>query len=183
MNKSEFLNEVEKSFNLNEKDVSSLLDVKLETYKEFKKGIANENLEEKVFDALSIKEYPKNIDKLPTKLKIRIDNKKYKNPLSMYSEVLKCFKKDDNIFVLTKFKQKNKMSTLFDLFLNNTKESVLKEMNNFSPSFLIERKDKNLLVSIGNNFLVVDILPDNIKTDTFIYEKYRYRKANKIELK
>lgn len=183
MNKSEFLNMVEKSFSLSEKDISFLLDVELETYKKFKKGIENEKLEEKVFDALSIKEYPNNIDKLPNKLKIKIDNKKYKNPLSMYTEVLKCFKKNGNIFVLTKFKQKNKMSAFLDLFLNNTKESVLKEMNHYSPSFLIETPEKNLLISIGNNFLVADILPDNIKSDTFIYEKYRYRKANKIELK
>ncbi len=181
MNTKDFFEKIEKTFNIDEKDLANLLDIDLKNYQKYKNGTLDTVIEKKLFAVFSLDKYPDNFKDMPKSLTIDISNKKFKNPLSIYTELLRVFKKKDDVYILTKFKVKNKISSFFDLFINNEKESVLKEMNNYNPSFLIECKENRIIVTISKDRLNVDII--NTYKDTFVHGGYRYKKANKIEIK
>lgn len=114
--------------------------------------------------------------------KIEVNN--YKNLFSAYAETLKLYFSDSfEIYVLSKIKYQNKMTNIFNIFFKNNKKSVINEMKMFTPSYLAKKNKIHLLINIENDFLKVYELGSLETDEQFIFNNYKYRKANKINLK
>lgn len=123
----------------------------------------------------------KQLDKLS--LTKEIDLKKYPNTFKAYSEILKTyFPKPCHVFVVTKIKQRNKFNSFLDLFFNNNKASIINDMKSFSPSFLIEKSSKYLLINFDSKTFKITEVFLNKDKNTFIEGNYKYKKANEIDL-
>ena len=82
------------------------------------------------------------------KLKIAYDRKKYKNAISSYSELLKEYFRKDKIYVLSRIKVRKGLKSMFATIFQNSQKSFLKEMDHFTPYYLIERSHEDILVTI-----------------------------------
>lgn len=116
------------------------------------------------------------------KLKIAYDRKKYKNAISSYSELLKEYFIKDKIYVLSRIKVRRGLTSMFATIFQNSQKSFLKEMDHFTPYYLIERSHEDILVTIDIDCLRIFELPSGDKTK-FIFDGYRFKKANLLSLK
>lgn len=114
-------------------------------------------------------------------MQIPIDVTKYKNRLSSYSEILKEYFRKDRIYVLSKIRHRKGLSNIFAILFQNSKNQVMNEMKSFTPSYLIKRGTKKILVTQGEDYLTLCELPSECDS-SFIFDGYRYKEANEIKL-
>lgn len=115
-------------------------------------------------------------------MEIDLDMSKYKNIFSSYSEVLKEYYPKSKINVLTKIKENRGFDGIIASLFKSSKKSVMSQMRTFSPNYLIENKNRQLLVTIEDCCLKVYEIPKTGK-DKFIFRGYRYKIANEIKLR
>ncbi len=169
---------IEKSFFFTDEEMSKLLKIDKRKYIDYKNGEENESIT-KTIDTIFTEE-KKNLHII---LKYPLNKDKYDSALSVYSKVLKeFFCKKEKIYVLSKIKKENTFKSIFNLFFNNTKEAVLKDMNHFSPSYLVISKDKKVLVTIREWTLIVVSLPKDTDTLKFKVGNFVYKRANEINV-
>lgn len=165
----------------------ALTEIMQTSKKQLEKKEISDELVEKIADILNIEkeillDEEKKIDVL--NIRYKLDMNKYKNIISAYSEILKSyFTNSSHKYVLTKLKKRNMVTSFLDLFFKNDKKSIINEMNSFEPSYLISKDNSNLLVQISNGYLEIHEIQLNEDGKSFIYDNYRYKKANELTLK
>ncbi len=114
----------------------------------------------------------------------KIDREKFENIYVAYMKVLKKFFSGSwDVYVLSRVKVRRGWKTFFDLFFFNSRTSVEREMKAFSPSFLASKGNINLLVHFEKDILEIVELGDFALEKRFIYDGFRYSRANKVNLK
>ncbi len=114
-------------------------------------------------------------------MRVAIDQTKYKNRLSCYTELLKHYFARDHIYVLSRVKERRGVRGIFAILFQNSKASVMSEMKRFVPNYLVKRPTANLLVTIEDDCLKVYELPE-YQGKQFSFHGYRYKEANEIKL-
>ncbi len=116
-------------------------------------------------------------------MKISIDMTKYKNIFNAYVETLKEYYNEPwEVYVLAKIKVKTNFQKFCEILSISPKKEIDKEMSTFTPNYLAVKKDVRLLISITNGTLEVTEVPLISKEPRFVYNNYRYVRANKIFL-
>lgn len=178
MSLKEKIDLIEESFAFSSQEMSLLLDIPKEKYEKVKSGSSDIQIENIIDDLFGM-------DKGNSKivLKHHLNKEEYSNALIVYSEVLKKYFSNKDIYVLSKIKKRNKIKSIFDILFNNSKKAVMREMKAFAPSYLIINNEKKILVTIEDWTLIASNLPDDIETEKFEFENYIYRRANKLTIK
>lgn len=103
-----------------------------------------------------------------------LDKDKYKNKITMYSEVLKEYYTESyEIYTLTRTKKLNFIETIIDIFIAPEigPVSTADGFSDLSPYYLIKKDNLKLLVNIKNYTLEVIELPFNTKEKNLYIEK------------
>lgn len=112
-----------------------------------------------------------------------IDMKAYKTILNAYVEILKEYYKEPwEVFVLAKIPYRNAFQSFIDAIFQS-ESSIQENMGTFTPNYLAIKEEKYLLVNIRDGILEVSELDDSAKEHRFIYKKFKYVRANKVQLK
>lgn len=171
----EKIEEIKERLSLSNKELSHLLEIKMESLINCEKEVS-----EKIIEIFNITlEDLKGINKLP-KLKITkiLDMKKYKNKVVAYNEIIKSHHTASwKIYVLTKTKVKEKIK-LTSLFKKRKKV----ELKEFTPSFLAVNNNTLLLINFTDGKLIITELDNDINTDEFVEDNTKYRKANEVKI-
>lgn len=181
----ENLKNIKKRLLLNDKTMSKLLNLNEKEYIALEKNPSNitESQNSKVSEILKIEILNKKSNSSRITVRKKIDIQKYQNTFKAYSEILKLYYPQCQIFVLTKIKKHNPINSFLNLFFKNSKIAIINEMGTFYPSYLIQKDNRHLLVNITNTHLHIVEIQLNNNENTFLYNGYQYRKANEIYLK
>ena len=102
----------------------------------------------------------------------------------MYSEVLKKYFNNSEIFVLVRSKKMSFIDVLIDTFtipwLGPVETSDA--LGDLSPYYLVKKGNLKLLVNIKNYVLEVVQLPNDVNDKKFVYGKNRFGNTGKIKL-
>ena len=118
-----------------------------------------------------------------------LDKDKYTNKLSSYSEILKEYYSDADIYTLTREKKMNFIEFMIDIFVGGSTPEMIYPietadvLSDLSPYYLIIKGGMKYLVNIKEWTLKVIELPDNTNTKKFVYEKNLFRNCGKLKLK
>ena len=118
-----------------------------------------------------------------------LDKDKYTNKLSSYSEILKEYYSDAEIYTLTREKKMNFIEFMIDIFVGGSTPEMIYPietadvLSDLSPYYLIIKDGMKYLVNIKEWTLKVIELPDNTNTKKFVYEKNLFRNCGKLKLK
>lgn len=118
-----------------------------------------------------------------------LDKDKYTNKLSSYSEILKEYYSDADIYTLTREKKMNFIEFMIDIFVGGSTPEMIYPietadvLSDLSPYYLIIKDGMKYLVNIKEWTLKVIELPDNTNTKKFVYEKNLFRNCGKLKLK
>ena len=118
-----------------------------------------------------------------------LDKDKYTNKLSSYSEILKEYYSDADIYTLTREKKMNFIEFMIDIFVGGSTPEMIYPietadvLSDLSPYYLIIKDGMKYLVNIKEWTLKVIELPDNTNTKKFVYEKNLFRNCGKLNLK
>lgn len=118
-----------------------------------------------------------------------LDKDKYTNKLSSYSEILKEYYSDADIYTLTREKKMNFIEFMIDIFVGGSTPEMIYPietadvLSDLSPYYLIIKDSMKYLVNIKEWTLKVIELPDNTNTKKFVYEKNLFRNCGKLKLK
>ena len=97
-------------------------------------------------------------------LRIELDKEKYKNKLTMYSNILKEYYQEPyEIYILSRTPKLNFAETLIDTFIAPEigPVSTANELSDLSPYYLVKKNNLKLLVNIKNYVLEVIELPND----------------------
>lgn len=172
------LEEIKNRLSLSDKELALLLDLKTNIIENLleKNLIVSKIIE--IFD-LTEKDLETSSSLPLLKISKPLDLKKYKNKINAYNEIIKGhYKKDWNIYVLSKIKLKKRIS-LLSLFKKQKRENNNYE---FTPSFLAVNGKIKMLINFKENTLNIIELNNNINEDLFVVENIRYRKRNKVKI-
>lgn len=118
-----------------------------------------------------------------------LDKDKYTNKLSSYSEILKEYYSDADIYTLTREKKMNFIEFMIDIFVGGSTPEMIYPietadvLSDLSPYYLVIKDGMKYLVNIKEWTLKVIELPDNTNTKKFVYEKNLFRNCGKLKLK
>lgn len=118
-----------------------------------------------------------------------LDKEKYTNKLSSYSEILKEYYSDADIYTLTREKKMNFIEFMIDIFVGGSTPEMIYPietadvLSDLSPYYLVIKDGMKYLVNIKEWTLKVIELPDNTNTKKFVYEKNLFRNCGKLKLK
>ena len=118
-----------------------------------------------------------------------LDKDKYTNKLSSYSEILKEYYSDADIYTLTREKKMNFIEFMIDIFVGGSTPEMIYPietadvLSDLSPYYLIIKDGMKYLVNIKEWTLKVIVLPDNTNTKKFVYEKNLFRNCGKLKFK
>lgn len=119
----------------------------------------------------------------------KLDKDKYTNKLSSYSEILKEYYSDADIYTLTREKKMNFIEFMIDIFVGGSTPEMIYPietadvLSDLSPYYLVIKDGMKYLVNIKEWTLKVIKLPDNTNTKKFVYEKNLFRNCGKLKLK
>ena len=183
------LKEIRKRFGLSQEQLAEIINVSRQAITKWENdnGMPDiSNLKElsKIF-GIPV-DYLLNENNLPTlTMKKELDKNKYKNKLSMYSEVLQeYFPKPCEIFILTRTKKLNFIEHLIDTFIAPEigPISTADELGNLSPYYLVKKESLKFLVNIKNYILEITELPSSTNDKKFVYGKNTFRNCGKLKL-
>ncbi len=112
------------------------------------------------------------------KVTIPLNMKKYKNKISSYSEVMKEYFSDFDIFVLTKTKAQSRLNYFLPF-----KKKDNQKINTISPSFLVKKQNIKLLINYKEENILEITELKKVKEQEFIIDNVKYKKKNQIKLK
>ncbi|HBA37089.1 MAG TPA: hypothetical protein DCY94_00060 [Firmicutes bacterium] len=113
-----------------------------------------------------------------------IDMKKYKTVFDAYVEILKeYFPEPWEVYVVAKIPYKNAFDTFLDTIFLPKPQKIDKNMMTFTPNYLAIKDNSRLLVSLKDNILEVTEIDERADEHRFIYKRYKYVRANKVQLK
>ena len=113
-----------------------------------------------------------------------LDKEKYKNKLTMYSNVLKEYYPEPyEIYILSRTPKLNFVETLIDTFIAPEigPVSTANELSDLSPYYLVKKNNLKLLVNIKNYVLEVIELPDDTNEKKFTYGKNKFINCGKLK--
>lgn len=184
------LKEIRKKFGLSQEQLAEIMNVSRQVITKWENdgGLPDvSNLQElsKVF-GITV-DYLLNDENVLPALSMRkeLDKEKYKNKMTMYSEVLKEYYPEPyEIYILSRNKKQNIFEFLLDTLIAPEigpidTADVLSDM---SPYYLVKKDNLKLLVNIKNYILEVIELPSNTKDKRFIYGKNKFINCGKLKL-
>mgnify|MGYP003555474698 FL=1 len=118
-------------------------------------------------------------------MKKELDREKYKNKLTMYSEVLKKYYPEPyEIYTLSRSRKLNFVETMIDTFIAPEigPVSTADELGNLSPYYLVKKDRIKLLVNIKNYVLEVIELPINTNDKKFTVGKNKFINCGKVNI-
>ncbi len=114
----------------------------------------------------------------------KIDREKFDNIYAAYMKMLKKFFSGPwKVYVLSRVKVRRGWKNFFDLFFFDSRTSVEREMKAFAPSFLVRQGNINLLVHFEKDILNIVEIGDIALEKRFVYDGFRYSRANRVRLK
>ena len=188
------LKEIRKKFGLSQEQLAEIMNVSRQaiTKWETDSGLPDiANLQElsKIF-GLTVDYLLNDENQLPAlAMKKEIDKEKYKNKLSMYSEVLKEYYPEPyEIYTLTRSKNMNAIEFIIDFFIGGSSPEMIfpietaDVLSDLSPYYLVKKDGLKLLVNIKDWTLIVIELPSNTNDKKFIYGKNKFRNCGQLKL-
>ena len=112
-----------------------------------------------------------------------LDKEKYKNKLTMYSNILKEYYPEPyEIYILSRTPNLNFVETLIDTFIAPEigPVSTANELSDLSPYYLVKKNNLKLLVNIKNYVLEVIELPNDTNEKKFTYGKNKFINCGKF---
>lgn len=117
-------------------------------------------------------------------MKKEIDIEKYKNILNAYVEILKEYYPEPwEVYVLAKIPYRNAFQSFIEMFSSKNIESLEQKTGPFTPNYLAINGERYLLVNIKNSTLEVSEIGEAAEAQRFIYKKFKYVRANRVQLK
>lgn len=183
------LKEIRKNFGLSQEELAEMMHVSRQAITKWENdnGMPDvSNLQElsKVF-GLTVDYLLDNDKPLPAlSMRLELNKDDYKNKISMYSEMLKKYFGDADIYVLVRSKKMSFIDILIDTFTIPWLGPVetADALSDLSPYYLVKNGDIKLLVNIKGYVLGVIELPVSTNDKKFIYGKNRFRNTGKIKL-
>ncbi len=187
------IKEIRNRFGYSQDDLASLINVSRQavTKWECDNGIPDiSNLQEisKVF-GVTVDSLLNDKDLPLLTMRIELDKNNYKSKLSSYSEVLKEYFTDYEIFNLTREKKMNAAEFIVDLVVGGSAPEMIYPIHtadvfsDLSPYYLVIRENKKYLVNIKKWILEVVELEEGINEKKFIYNGNIFRNSGKLKLK
>lgn len=186
------IKEIRNRFGYSQEDLASLINVSRQaiTKWECDNGIPDiSNLQEisRVFgvtvDSLL------NDEKLPLlTMRKELDKDKYSSKLSSYSEILKEYFSDYELFVLTREKKMNAAEFLVDLVVGGSSPEMIYPIHtadvfsDLSPYYLGIKNQKKFLINIKKWILEVVELEENVNQKKFVYNDNIFRNGGRLKL-
>lgn len=187
------LKTIRKRFNLTQEELAEIMRVSRQAITKWESdaGLPDvSNLSElaKVFN-ISIDSLL-NEDDLPILVMTKkLDKDKYTNKLSSYSEILKEYYSDYDIYNLTREKKMNFVEFIIDLFVGGSTPEMIYPietadvLSDLSPYYLVIKDGMKYLVNIKEWTLTVVELPESTNNKKFVYGKNLFRNCGKLKLK
>ena len=184
------LKDVRKRFGLSQEQLAEIMNVSRQAITKWENDVGLpdvSNLQElsKVF-GITVDCLLNDENQLPAlSMRKRLDKEKYKNKLTMYSEILKEYYPEPyEIYVLTRTKKLNVVELILDIFIapEIAPISTADELGDLSPYYLIKKDNLKLLVNIKNYVLETIELPSNTNDKKFVYEKNKFRNCGRLRL-
>ena len=188
------LKEIRKRFGLSQEQLAEIMNVSRQAITKWENdgGLPDiSNLQElsKIF-GLTVDYLLNDKNQLPTlSMRKELDKEKYKNKLTMYSEVLKeIYPEPYEIYNLTRSKNMNVFEFIIDFFIGGSAPEMIfpietaDVLSDLSPYYLVKKDGLKLLVNIKNWTLTVIELPSNTNEKKFVYNKNKFRNCGKLKL-
>ena len=186
------IKEIRNRFGYSQDDLASLINVSRQavTKWECDNGIPDiSNLQEisKVF-GVTVDSLLNDKDLPLLTMRIELDKNNYKSKLSSYSEVLKEYFTDYEIFNLTREKKMNAAEFIVDLVVGGSAPEMIYPIHtadvfsDLSPYYLVIRENKKYLVNIKKWILEVVELEEGINEKKFIYNGNIFRICGRLKL-
>ena len=184
------LKEIRKRFGLSQEQFAEIMNVSRQAITKWENdgGLPDvSNLQElsKVF-GITVDYLLNDENQLPAlSMRKELDREKYKNKLTMYSEVLKEYYPEPyEIYILTRTKKLNFIELILDIFIAPEigPVSTADEFGNLSPYYLVKEDNLKLLVNIKNYVMEVIELPSNTNDKKFVYGQNKFRNCGKLKL-
>ena len=125
-------------------------------------------------------------NQLPTlNMRKKLDKDKYKNKITLYSEVLKEYYPEPyEIYTLVRQKKQNIFEFLLDALIAPEIGPIdtADTLSDMSPYYLVKRDNLKLLVNIKKWVLEVIELPSNINDKKFTYGQNKFINCGKLKL-
>lgn len=116
-------------------------------------------------------------------IKVKINLKRYKNIFEAYPKILKeYFDKPWDVYVLAKVKNRGKFSFI-GWFFGNNKKAIVNEMNTFQPSYLAKKDGRCVLINFYSDYFTLTEVDKVASEERFVFDGYRYVRANPVVLK
>lgn len=185
------LKEIRKRFGLSQEQLAEIMNVSRQAITKWENdgGLPDvSNLQElsKVF-GITVDYLLNDENQLPAlSMRKEIDKEKYKNKLTMYSEVLKEYYPEPyEVYALTRTKKLNFIELVLDIFIAPEigPVSTADVFGDLSPYYLIKKDNLKLLVNIKNYIMEVIELPSNTNDRKFVYGKNKFINCGKINVK
>ena len=182
------LKEIRKRFGLSQEQLAEIMNVSRQAITKWENngGLPDvSNLQElsKVF-GITVDYLLDDENQLPAlSMRKELDKDKYKNKLTMYTEVLKEYYPEPyEIYNLTRSKKLNFIEWILDTFVAPEigPVSTADEFGDLSPYYLIKKDGLKLLVNIKDYVLNVIELPSNTNDKKFIYGKNKFINCGKL---
>ncbi len=184
------LKEIRKKFGLSQEQLAEIMNVSRQAITKWENDVGLpdvSNLQElsKVF-GITVDYLLNDENSLPAlSMKKELDREKYKNKLTMYSEVLKeYYPKPYEIYTLSRSRKLNFVETMIDTFIAPEigPVSTADELGNLSPYYLVKKDELKLLVNIKNYVLEVIELPINTNDKKFTVGKNKFINCGKLNI-
>ena len=184
------LKDIRKRFCLSQEQLAEIMNVSRQAITKWENdgGLPDvSNLQElaKVF-GITIDYLLDNNNQLPAlSMRKELDKEKYKNKLTMYSEVLKEYYPEPyEIYILTRTNKLNFIELVLDTFIapEISPVSTADEFGNLSPYYLVKKDNLKLLVNIKKYVMEVIELPSNINDKKFMYGQNKFKNCGKLKL-
>ena len=182
------LKEIRKRFGLSQEQLAEIMNVSRQAITKWENdgGLPDvSNLQElsKVF-GITVDYLLNDENGLPAlSMRKELDKEKYKNKLTMYTEVLKEYYPEPfEIYVLTRTKKLNFIELILDIFIAPEigPVSTADEFGNLSPYYLVKKDNLKLLVNIKKYVLEVVELPSNTNDKKFTYGQNKFTNCGKL---
>ena len=114
-------------------------------------------------------------------MKKELDKDKYKNKLTMFSEVLKEYYPEPwEVYNLKREKKMNIVENIIDFCVDIMPITLADITSDASPYYLVKKDNLKFLVNIKNYILEVIELPPNTNDKKFIYGSNKFINMGKL---
>lgn len=113
---------------------------------------------------------------------IDLDKNDYSSKLNLYKEIFEKYFKNDEIFVLSISKKINTTEKIFDVLLTGEDYSLIKNVSDLSPYYLIKRINVKILVNIRNWKLKIVELSHDVNKNKFTYDNIIFYGPSKLKI-